>query len=62
MAADKEFPLRIEHDHDALDIIDGVNVPLKPHGLELENDNKEHDGYELYRLKVIGKQDVKTPA
>jgi len=33
VAADKDFPLRIEHDHDALDIIDGVNVLLKPHGL-----------------------------
>lgn len=45
-----EFPLRLDYDDNAFDVVVKINKLLIKHGLELEMDGKEHDGFLLYRL------------
>jgi hypothetical protein len=48
-----EYPIRFEYDDQCLDIIDKINKALEEHNLMLECDEKEHDGFELFRLRKI---------
>lgn len=43
--------LRIDYDHDALDIMDNVNELLKPLGLAFVDDGQPHDGYAIFTLQ-----------
>lgn len=45
-----EYDIKIDYDDNILDIIDQINFHLESHGLMLDCDNKEHDGFELYRI------------
>jgi hypothetical protein len=46
--------LRVEYDDDVISVIDKVNEALKDHDLKFEDDNLEHDGFNLLMLKRIG--------
>lgn len=51
----RDYPIRFEYDDQINDAIDKINVALKSHGLILESDEAEHDGFELYRLRELTK-------
>ena len=46
-----ELTLRIDYDDDALDIMDKVNAMLKSFGIQFINDEKPHDGFEIYTIE-----------
>lgn len=43
--------VQIEHDDDAMRIVEKINAVLKAHGLALVDDNKEHDGFIILTLE-----------
>ena len=45
--------LRINYDHDLIEIIDMVNKALEEHGLRFEDDDQYHDGYNILTLKRV---------
>lgn len=52
--------LKISYDHNAADIMDGVNAVLSRIGYTFEDDGKEHDGYCLFAL-VKTEPDARPP-
>ena len=42
--------VKIQYDDDILKIIDKINEVLEEHGLSLEDDMQEHDGFNIYSL------------
>ena len=49
--------LRLDYGDHEIDILDGVNNILKPHGLMFEDDGLEHDGYMIWTLKPVEPKD-----
>lgn len=43
--------ITVEHDDNAIDVIDKVNKALKEHRLVFEDDGEEHDGFVVLKLK-----------
>lgn len=46
-----DSPIRLEYDDDHLEIIDKINVALASHGLRLQDDMQEHDGFIILNLR-----------
>ena len=43
--------LRLNYDDNGVDIVDKINEALKEHGLEFEDDEEPHDGFNILTLK-----------
>lgn len=46
----KDYPIRIDYGMSAYDIVLAISRELGKHGLLIETDNDDHDGFELYRI------------
>ena len=46
-----EQKLEIQYDDEMMDVMDRINVLLKSHGLQFNDDGLEHDGFVIYKLE-----------
>lgn len=46
-----EGEMKIDHDDNALDVVDKVNRALSAHKIVFVSDEKAHDGFEVFTLK-----------
>lgn len=51
MTTGNEKELRVDYDDSLLDVIDKANEILRTVGWVFEDDEQEHDGFEIYTLK-----------
>ena len=49
--------IRVDYDDSVNNVISKVNEILATHDICFESDNQAHDGFEIYRLKII-KQNI----
>ena len=47
----KDNEVRLDHDDNAIDVVDKINEVLRFAGWELVDDEQLHDGFVIYRLE-----------